>query len=1000
MNEFEKLGSSEDTLDSILNEIKNFSSPAHSASKAGEGQAASSGRKWSMEDIDRLIADTVPATMREEKAPVEAPTQPPKQPEPIVVKEIKRFPDEDVPVSSYFKKTAKQFREESRAAQEESGEAQRADEAETKIDDILAFELRSRKAAALQEAKPASEEPLTIVPAAPEQPKEEVGQPAKSSARKVESFVINEPQTGRIVEPQELFDAAEKRVQPQTIDPDGKIPDYNPLDIYEKQQKEKESVIETDASRKSFLTPLRLERTAEIEEDLSGPIDKPGILLEKSRRQMTAGLEPMPTVISADKALSSAGKDLEKTLVAGSSAKSQSQAEQTEEFPGQLKLTGFEDISSDASPEKVEENIVEADLLAKRKQKAIDFKIVPIDGDDGLSGAEIIAEPLTAKEKKKLKAQQKKQREAERNAGIEEPEEYTDRSKRRAVHTALSLTEKRYGHGIIIGAAVELALIFVFFLPRILEAASISSSLFGAGEPGIYVTNAVLLIVAIAANSTVFSSGLSKLFKKLPDGDSAVALSAAVAFVHNTVAAVVESESVGKSPVFPAVAVLGFIAVNIAGKLNAQRMLSNFELCAYKYDKNLYAVHPLEVEAEILELSRGLLMDRAELLYSSKADFPADFIKNSHNSAIERKTAGLLIPVAAVAGVVTGVVSFLLAREWLTALNVACGTFCVCSPMFASLVPAAAMRAAGKELNKDGSMLSGCDSAEKIAAANGVVIDSADIFDRSQCCMHGMIDFKKIRIDDVLVYAAAMVIKAGGPLKESFEQVISRDHNLLPQVKELAYEDKLGISARIHSQKVLLGCRSLLEHHGVEMPERSIEDKYIKTGKKVIYLAVKGQLAAMFVVGYAVDENLGEYLSRLEEAGTQILVRTNDVNVTEEQLAKGFKLPKSAFSVLGSVAGRLFKRRRDAVSDSISIDAAHNGTAFTMLRTVSAAQRLCKSLNALNALQTVMSILGFVMAAVLVGLSFTAWFNAMTAALFTAICLAVAFAVSSTAKPQ
>ena len=35
-----------------------------------------------------------------------------------------------------------------------------------------------------------------------------------------------------------------------------------------------------------------------------------------------------------------------------------------------------------------------------------------------------------------------------------------------------------------------------------------------------------------------------------------------------------------------------------------------------------------------------------------------------------------------------------------------------------------------------------------------------------------MKNYENIRIDDVLLYAAALVIKSGGPLRESFEQVI------------------------------------------------------------------------------------------------------------------------------------------------------------------------------------------------------------------------------------
>ena len=92
----------------------------------------------------------------------------------------------------------------------------------------------------------------------------------------------------------------------------------------------------------------------------------------------------------------------------------------------------------------------------------------------------------------------------------------------------------------------------------------------------------------------------------------------------------------------------------------------------------------------------------------------------------------------------------------------------------------------------------------------------------------------------------------------------------------------------------------------------------------------------MFVVSYAVDRNLGKYFKVLEENGIQVLVRTNDVNVTEELIADSFGLPQETFKVLSAVAGKLFKRRRDAVCDKLPASIVHDGTAYSMLRSVAA----------------------------------------------------------------
>ncbi len=291
-------------------------------------------------------------------------------------------------------------------------------------------------------------------------------------------------------------------------------------------------------------------------------------------------------------------------------------------------------------------------------------------------------------------------------------------------------------------------------------------------------------------------------------------------------------------------------------------------------------------------------------------------------------------------------------------------------------------------------MIVSLDSAEKTAAANAVVMDSADIFDRSRCTMHGMKNYENIRIDDVLLYAAALVIKSGGPLRESFEQVIDGRQDLLPPVRELTYEDKLGIAARIHNQKVLFGNRNLLVHHNIQMPDKAIEEKYSHDGRKVIYLAVAESIAAMFVVSYAVDRNLGKYFKVLEENGIQVLVRTNDVNVTEELIADSFGLPQETFKVLSAVAGKLFKRRRDAVCDKLPASIVHDGTAYSMLRSVAASCGMASSKKLGTVAQIVLSALGFVLSTALYCTGLGSLMSGLNALGFLVVGLAVCSGVA------
>ncbi len=994
--DYEEFEKSDNSLDTLLEEVRSFA-PSSDGDKPAKSEEKTH-KNWSLDDIDRLIADTIgenpaarafapvkkepavqvdeavftPSAAAEEPAPAAEPEKA-AEPEQIVLEPINIEPVNVEPVND------------APAAREPVTE---------ETAPVITEETEPVKEPAAQEKKEPADDGRIYFKKTARVLKEEAIANIAARTGKIETFPENEKTIAFTKLGSQKREEERKPVYLPDTDPEiplydsfgeQHIPDFDPLAVYEERIKaELGRSMETDENRRSFISPMQLDPVEEQPEE-PGPVEKPGILLEKSHAQMTSGLEPLPKVISADKALHSEVVT-EKTIVPGTPSVASPFADEgeNEEFPGQIMIDGFDENVGEAEPETVDEFDVEVELLEKRKLRAKEFKIIP--GTEEEEEDEKPEEPEQRKKKKLFSSFGKPKSNENARFGVRLTE-YNEPADRRAAHSSLNNAASGFSKQIVLCSIIEAALLLFAVLPNILSAAGINSALFGAGGNGGYVVSAILLIVAIAANSSVFSSGMAKIFSREMDSESAVALSAAVAFIHNTVTAVVNGDSAGKIPVFSMAAVFGFIIINASGLINCRRVLRSFELCAYKYERGPFVVRGFEDEKEQREMSRGMLMDKAEMYYSAKTLFPSDFIRNSANTSAERRAAGIIIPVAAAAAIITGAVALVISENHsaIDAFTVCAGTFCACSPVFAAFVPAVLVKAANRTLNAEGSLVTGFDSAEELGTANGVVIDSADIFDRSKCKMHGMLDFKKIRIDDVLVYAAALVIKSGGPLRDCFENVISSDHGLLPQVRELVYEDKLGISARIVGQKVLLGNRALLQNHGVEVPDRSIETKHTSSGRRVIYLAVCGQLAAMFVVSYAVDESLREYLERLEAAGTKIIVRTNDVNVTEEMLARGFEMPKSAFCVLGSVAGRIYTNRRDEVTERCPVHLVHNGTALTMMRAFAAIQQLCRDMDVLFVIQVILCVLGFVGAAALTGLSMLEQLNGITVSAFLAL---------------
>ncbi len=752
------------------------------------------------------------------------------------------------------------------------------------------------------------------------------------------------------------------------------------------EESEKSEHISEDDYKTRFFSKLELEHTAEIELPDDGPVDRSGIIIEKSDAETENGLEAMPRVHAAEDIIEAVDEKTRIMQKVGASDKKDEN--EGSDVEGQIVLTGFDDDDDDEIPGQDAETDVEESLWEKRKQKAKNFKLVnAIDLDSEFDGDFEVPPEERAKEEKARRKKEKRM-ELESEEAMPVANEYSSPAERASVHTMLSENSRKAGMSLLIAGIIELIAVVINIIPFLAEKLSVETSLFVQGSVPLNVINAVLIIAAAAIDNVKFVDGITGVFKRRITGDTAVSLALVIALLQSTLAAVVGSEA-PVTAVFSVSAIFAVLIGKIADKMDAQRVLGNFEVCAYKYEHNMYAVHPIENESEIFELGRGLMMGNAELLYSSKLSFPSDFIKNSRTDSGEKKIVKILIPVAFAAAAVVAITAGINTRSVMAAFSAFAGTFCVCAPVFSSFIPAFIMRITNASLNSEGTMIASLDAAEKTACANAVVMDSADIFDRSRCVMHGMKDFKNIRIDDVLLYAAAMVIKSGGPMRESFEQVVDGRQDLLPPVKELVYEDKLGISARIHGQKVLLGNRNMLVHHNIEVPEKALEERYSHSGRKVIYLAVAEKIAALFVVSYAVDKNLTGYFKALESNGIQVLVRTNDVNVTEELISKSFGMPQENFKILSSVAGRLFKRRREAVCDRLPAAIVHDGTAYSMLKSVAAACGIGSGMKLGAIIQIVLSVLGFAVCMALYCTAAGALLNGITAALFIGAGLAI-----------
>lgn len=765
-------------------------------------------------------------------------------------------------------------------------------------------------------------EPVRIVPVSAQEaePQNEIV---------IEPVIEPEPETASIAE----FGAETGTAPDSSADFDADIAPLRPSEYL--------NGMETDEARKRFLNVFELEKTAEHDVGSAyDPIEKPGVILDKNHFSKTSDLEPMPMVIPAEEALRSAGGE-EKTIVNNGAQPVKSAAlKETGAVEGQIVLTGFE--SEELSTESVSEATVETDLITRRREKAKNFKLVGVPKEGDL--------PYHADKNFDIFDSGKEARDGTGNIREKSGKmlEFNFPEQRNRIYSYLKTSCKRAN--IITSALFVIVLIYsaMMALPAILESTGFDSTSFAIGGMPYLLTSFLLLCAAAGFCLPCLVSGYTSLLKLKPNRDAAVALAVTFAAVQNILVIFIP-----ETAVYSGAAAFALLLNAFGNRVSNAGALGNFEFCAFNSPQDIYSIKEIENTAEAFEIGRGILMGEPSILYSCKIGFPSGFVENSKKVGLAETFSIFQVPIASGVAIIAGIISGILAKSFLQGFSVFTGAMCLAVPACAFLSSSLSLRAANTALNADGAMISNQDSADECARSNAVVIDSADLFDGSLCEMHGMKEYKNFRIDDVILYTAAVIIKSGGPLTDIFDKVINCKRDLLPPVKSLSYEDRLGLTAWIHGQKVFLGNRSMLVHHNIDVPPKSDEDKYKHDGRKVMYLAIANKVAAMFVVSYAADSSLLAYIKNLERNGIQLLVRTCDSNITEDLLADCFEMPENYMKVISATAGRIFKRYRDRVDDTAPAGMLHDGSSFSLLKSIATASGLSFSNRIAQIIQTV-----------------------------------------------
>ncbi len=671
-------------------------------------------------------------------------------------------------------------------------------------------------------------------------------------------------------------------------------------------------------------------------------LEKPGRVIRKGISKDDSDLEGAPTIVSVEEEFdenSPYNEDFKKQI-------------REEEESGQIKMEGFVDVDQHEKPERIEESEAEKELFRKRKAKIDNFVLFGDENENDPYGTDSEKERLgdlfgTNDDRPRRKA---------------EPEfvgvEYSQIKDARRVRRYLNTQKKKSMHRVII----QTALLAFAMLTSIAAAAHTTV----AGDNILTIFSGFVTIVAsLITSNQMIASSFENLKKKKFNVNSAAAVVSILCFVQTLLMFVLYFLDENTVSVFAGAGVASLLLAELSSYVTFSRTSDALEMCTGINKDSLYSIDAILDDKDVVEFGKHVKVPSPRIRYSGKTRFPSHLIELCTSETHTDKNMKFMFFIISVMGLINFVISWAVSGNFPVGFAAFVVTLATCVPIYATLLVQLPLRWVNKSFNKLGGMISCQDAVNELCRTNTIVLDSKDLFDQNLCAMHGFKDFKNVRVDDAMLYAAAMVIRSGGPLTGVFDQMVVNRRDILPTVKSFSYEEKLGVSGWIYNQKVILGTRQMMLNHNVDVPGTIDEDRYLISGHEVIYLAIANKLAAMMVVDYAPNKKLVPYLKKLRDAGVTILVRNCDPNVTDVMLSHCYDMRLDNIKILNSSSSRIFKKYKSRPKLNSRAVAINDGTTYTFMRTFCVADMLRHVFKISNTLMLIGILMSFAIVLIL-----------------------------------
>ena len=420
-----------------------------------------------------------------------------------------------------------------------------------------------------------------------------------------------------------------------------------------------------------------------------------------------------------------------------------------------------------------------------------------------------------------------------------------------------------------------------------------------AAPAAFYAANLLLFAASLFVGYPVLRDGLTGL-RGRPSADTMPALAAVAALLQAVVAmlnanAYRSTEGIG---LLTGMAALGLFLALVGSRVMLAAVQGGYALAAEGGElRGAYRTRDKDL---IRALARDLEQKDPWVLLSRPVQTASNgFVEQSLSERASERRARKVACILLAAAILSGVVFLLFGGGINCAVAAAAAVLCMGAPLSSVLVPGLAALRLQRNAAAVGAVVPGWAAIEELGGIDTIELDADDLFTADSVTLEDIRIFKGGRIDRAILYAASVLNESCDTLRGLFSQIIEDRTDILFPVKDLEQRTGLGFSAWCDNNRILIGTRRYMEQEGVTLPEQDYEDSHSQNGAlQILYLAVSGNLHAMFVLRYVGGRNVARSLASLQRENIRLLVTSKDPSLTARHITEAYHLPEGMVTVL------------------------------------------------------------------------------------------------------